>query len=805
MDEISFKYDVFISYNHKDEEWVLNKLLPTLENAGLRVCIDFRDFEVGEIAIRDIQNHIKESNHIIFVLTKNWLSGKWTHFESFIASTINPTGSERKIIPLLLEEGIQDDIPEFIAMRNWLEFHNNIIEDTSWQQLIKTLTKEKTQNSMESLKMFHNLPPRKEFVGRKEEKAKGHQALLLNHPNIISIDGIGGVGKTALALELVYECWDASMATRKKPKDQIAIFDSFIWTTAKDHELALDNILDEVARTTGSDFIMKQSLAEKKNSVQNIFRDKRCLLVVDGYETIKDKDIHHFLTNVPETSKVLITTREPRIESRFISIKGLPKEDALELIRYHGKILGLTSIETAADIVLERIWEATDGHPLAMKWVLGQIKQKGQSLEVVLDFLSNAEGNIFDYIFSRSWKLLSPTAKQILRIMPVFEIDGEQQAIERASGINGKSFNTALGQLVEMSLVHASDTLEKRYSLHPLTRAFSSKKLQVEPEIKLRAQKNLAIFFEEYTLKNGGLWNLSGFEKLKLDIFNIISIIKWCWEKQYFELGVNIFGNIRYFIINHGYWNSALDLAFEAIKLFPIQTANIPNVLDEWQKKIISFRIWPIAWIYRFRGDYKTSKDMIYFSLEIFEHIGDASNIAIAKRHLGLVLQESGEIHEAEKCLKESLDFEILQKNNYRVQLLTADLASLALQGGDLDTAWGLSKIVLDQSHNIEDSQCVARFYRVLGSVARQRNKILEAKEMFEKSLEHTKGLKYVDGMADAVYELAIIDMEMGQNHEARQKYEQAHRMYKALGMEKRAIEIKSVFAKILEEDYERQ
>jgi hypothetical protein len=39
-----FTYDVLISYSHDDEEWVVGTLLPRLEEAGLRACIDFRDF-----------------------------------------------------------------------------------------------------------------------------------------------------------------------------------------------------------------------------------------------------------------------------------------------------------------------------------------------------------------------------------------------------------------------------------------------------------------------------------------------------------------------------------------------------------------------------------------------------------------------------------------------------------------------------------------------------------------------------------------------------------------------------------------
>ncbi|MBM4257237.1 MAG: TIR domain-containing protein [Deltaproteobacteria bacterium] len=43
----NYRYDVFISYSHVDRGWVWGELLPRLEQAGLRVCIDDRDFEIG--------------------------------------------------------------------------------------------------------------------------------------------------------------------------------------------------------------------------------------------------------------------------------------------------------------------------------------------------------------------------------------------------------------------------------------------------------------------------------------------------------------------------------------------------------------------------------------------------------------------------------------------------------------------------------------------------------------------------------------------------------------------------------------
>ncbi len=46
-------YDIFISYSHLDSEWVKDWLVPRLEAAGLSVCIDYSDFEIGRLISTD--------------------------------------------------------------------------------------------------------------------------------------------------------------------------------------------------------------------------------------------------------------------------------------------------------------------------------------------------------------------------------------------------------------------------------------------------------------------------------------------------------------------------------------------------------------------------------------------------------------------------------------------------------------------------------------------------------------------------------------------------------------------------------
>lgn len=666
--------------------------------------------------------------------------------------------------------------------------------------------------------VLHNLPPRNEFVGRKDEIDKLHETLL-SRPHLISIDGIGGIGKTSLALEIAHECLVASKNQINKFPKRIASFKGFVWVTTKGGDLLLDSVLDEIAYTLRQIVVMKQPLKEKKKSTLRILQSTPSLIIIDGYETITDPAVHDFISDIPEPSKVLITTRFQNINnSKAISLKGLPEEDALNLIRTHGSGIGLSEIEFSDDLKLILLCKSTGGHPLAIKWILGQIKQRGQTLNSSLEYIEKAEGNIFDQIFLNSWKLLSRDSQRILRIMPIFITDANRRAIEIASHVFGDELDKAIIQLTEMSLITSakikSDS-EQRFSVHPLTRAFSLAQLETaDPKISFFAKKDLAEFFDEYTRTHGGLWNLDGFELIKLDIANITSIIRWCIQEKLFDVSASLIDNIRYFLVNYGYWNTALEIAFDALKLFPYEEEMPYRRLKDWQTKIVLLRIWPIAWIFRFRGSYDVAKYHITSALELLQHDGDEYNLAYAQRHLSLVLQQIGDMENAEKLLTEAREFSFSIRDEidrkYRTQLLTADLSILALKRGDLDKAWELSSIVFDispqilndtENHNYQNLQTIAIFFRVLGSVARQRGDFAQAKELCQKALTYTEILDYRDGIADACFELAQIEFEIGQTHSARQKFERAYLIYKALGMGQKMKEIENTLSKISESE----
>ncbi len=65
----TFEYDAFVSYSHRDQAWVRDWLVPTLRGAGLKVCVDYDGFRVGEPIVTAIERAVTTSRKTLVVLT----------------------------------------------------------------------------------------------------------------------------------------------------------------------------------------------------------------------------------------------------------------------------------------------------------------------------------------------------------------------------------------------------------------------------------------------------------------------------------------------------------------------------------------------------------------------------------------------------------------------------------------------------------------------------------------------------------------------------------------------------------------
>ncbi len=131
-----FRYDVFISYSHRNQEWVRGWLVPQLKDAGLRVCIDHESFEPGAPSITEMERAVLQSRKTVLVLTPEYLQSAWAEFENILVQTIDPAARDRRLIPVLF---IPCTLPLRIGSLTYIDFTRSAEHEENIERLITTL------------------------------------------------------------------------------------------------------------------------------------------------------------------------------------------------------------------------------------------------------------------------------------------------------------------------------------------------------------------------------------------------------------------------------------------------------------------------------------------------------------------------------------------------------------------------------------------------------------------------------------------------------------------------------------------
>ncbi|KAK3523551.1 hypothetical protein QTP70_002463 [Hemibagrus guttatus] len=146
-----YKYDAFISYNARDEAWVVDELLPHLEGEqGWRLCLHHRDFEPGRSIIDNIMDGIYSSRKTICLITYDYLMSTWCSKEIQMANFRLFDEQKDVLILIFLEDIPSHQLSPYYRMRKLVKKKTYLKwpkrgEDTRvfWQKLRMALeTKE---------------------------------------------------------------------------------------------------------------------------------------------------------------------------------------------------------------------------------------------------------------------------------------------------------------------------------------------------------------------------------------------------------------------------------------------------------------------------------------------------------------------------------------------------------------------------------------------------------------------------------------------------------------------------------------
>lgn len=308
-----------------------------------------------------------------------------------------------------------------------------------------------------------NLPHKHpHFVGRNQELREILHALS-SRAWIVSIDGIGGVGKTTLALEVAHELKEVSH--QDDPQ-----FVSFIWISARDNKgMQLNEFLTYIWEVLSISEVGKeqQDLSYKRLVVHRQLSSLPCLLIFDNFETITDEGIYKFVAEIPEPSKILITSRHHlQTGEKVVTLGGLDEASSINLLRAEAKRLDI-QIPKRDTSALRMIAKKTYGIPYILRWVMEMV-HNGKTMEWALNSLESASSDdVFDYVFAHSLSLVDDVTKSIFYSMYLVS---DWSFIETIKAANpGVSLvPTRVSELVALSLLEDNRTLVSKYRKYRL-------------------------------------------------------------------------------------------------------------------------------------------------------------------------------------------------------------------------------------------------------------------------------------------------------------------------------------------------
>ena len=303
-------------------------------------------------------------------------------------------------------------------------------------------------------------------------------------PWLLSIEGIGGIGKTTLAAAVI-----------RRLAGETA-FEEFGWVSAQEVGMDLCGeirprpqpvlTLEALVAALAAQFLPEGEADCSANLEQQLMLLRRRLaevphlIVVDNFETMLDPHLLlPLLTSLANPSRFILTSRRRLIGEPNVHLHPVPElsaEHALALLRQAAEERELSALAACPDEDLLPIYNAVGGNPLALLLVVGQTHVR--PLHAVLKDLAGAPAQppatLFTYIYRQVWEGLTTVERQVLLAVCSAQVtDLDAASLGALCGLDPGATTAALQRLIQANLVYMEGDLDAcRYRVHNLTYRF---------------------------------------------------------------------------------------------------------------------------------------------------------------------------------------------------------------------------------------------------------------------------------------------------------------------------------------------
>jgi predicted ATPase/DNA-binding SARP family transcriptional activator len=596
--------------------------------------------------------------------------------------------------------------------------------------------------------------------GRERELAELAELVRSDDTRLLTLTGIGGIGKTRLALELVRR-----LAPEFRQGSAVATL-----AAVRDPTLVARAILEalEVPEVGGdADELLTKALASSE-----------VLLLVDNFEQVLPaaRTIAQLLDAAPGL-KIVVTTRAPLhiAAEREYPVPPLADDEAAELFvsRAQAANPNFELSEPNAAAVAE-LCARLDGLPLAIELAAARTKllppatllsRLGNRLELLTGGRRDAPQHQQTLRMTLDWShdLLDADAQRLFAQLGAF---AGGCMLESAEAVCDEPVLAALETLVDESLVRQRETLrgEPRFSMLEIVREYALERLADSGGTEELRRRHLAHFVAlaeeaEPELSKGDdqiLW----FARLEDEHDNLRAALAFALETGDAASALRLAVGIRRFWQIHGYLaegREALEAALTAASddpselradalnmvgilaaeqgQFESSEASFKAALEEARAvgstRVMSSSLVNLGNLAFYGGDLDAAGRLYKESIQHFESLGDLRGQALATENIGLMALTAGDMPEAVKWLTDALDLARDGGDDREIAAAARSLAAATIEFGEADHARELLTESLALARELGESHGVAICLETFAGLAATGGEVVRAATLF--------------------------------------------------------------------------
>ena len=345
-------------------------------------------------------------------------------------------------------------------------------------------------------------PEVNQIYGREVELQELEESIIKDKCRVVALLGMGGLGKTALAIKLGQKLQEN--------------FDYVIWKSLN-YIPSLETILDEILSFLESQKILISSHNKNQKNLQlvKLFKQHRCLIILDNAESITDIDKEQYsnllklIGSTLHQSCLILTSREKSQEITLLEADGQPiiglqlKPLDIESIKQIKNIRFLSGTEKEWQEFVERFY----GNPQMLKLAASNITEVfgGDISQCLKSSPFNGISNLIEEHFDK----LSEVEIDILYSLAIYRCPVKLYQFQNdlLTSVQNSQLLNAIKSLKRKFLIESSE--EATYTLHPLIMEYLANKIIEQAfneiqnlDINMLSRYPLVIATAEYSFRD---------------------------------------------------------------------------------------------------------------------------------------------------------------------------------------------------------------------------------------------------------------------------------------------------------------